>query len=277
MSIIYPSAADLRPLFPHARADILGPFCDALPLAGAELDDVLEVAHFVGQCGVESAYFRTYEEYASGAAYEGRHDLGNTHPGDGRRYKGRGPIQLTGRANYAAATPSVRELLRRPGLDLVRTPEIVESDRAVGFATSLWYWHERDLSKYARADDARAVSRGVNRGNPKSDKRANAEEERVKLTARVLAVLRRLQAAAAGAGSSPSDTESPPATLRRGDRGGAVEALQRLLVVREYDVAVSGEFDEATDRAVRDFQRRSKLKVDGVVGKNTREALEKKE
>lgn len=49
-------------------------------------------------------------EFASGAAYEGRKDLGNTQPGDGKRFKGRGPIQLTGRANYKKAGDAVRAI-----------------------------------------------------------------------------------------------------------------------------------------------------------------------
>lgn len=55
-------------------------------------------------------------EYASGRAYEGRKDLGNTHPGDGVRFKGRGYVQLTGRANYKKMSDVV-------GVDLIANPE----------------------------------------------------------------------------------------------------------------------------------------------------------
>jgi putative chitinase len=214
--LVYPSAADLAPLFPHANPANLGPFLAALPKAGDLLGSVLRLGHFIGQCGVESNYFRTYEEYASGAAYEGRADLGNTQAGDGKRYKGRGPIQLTGRANYRAATAFVRALLGRPDIDLEATPELVATDRAVGFATSLWYWQNNKLNVYADRNDAAAVSRGINRGNPKSDKPANAEADRIMLTRRVVAALQVLQTnggiavSPAPAPAQPQPAATPP-------------------------------------------------------------------
>lgn len=58
------------------------------------------VAMWMAQVGHESGGLLYLEEIADGSAYEGRPDLGNTQPGDGRRFKGRGPIQITGRHNY---------------------------------------------------------------------------------------------------------------------------------------------------------------------------------
>src|SRR4051794_33505722 len=73
-------------------------------------------AMFLAQVLHESCALRFFEEIASGAAYEGRRDLGNIQPGDGRRFKGRGPIQLTGRANYRWAAGKL-------GIALEQQPE----------------------------------------------------------------------------------------------------------------------------------------------------------
>lgn len=120
------------------------------------LDSGLRLAHFMGQCGHESGGFRYMEEIASGRAYEGRADLGNTQPGDGRRYKGRGPIQLTGRANY-------RRIGRLIGIDLESNPEMV-SYPSVGLLCGCVFWSEGKLNALADADDLRSLTRRINGG-----------------------------------------------------------------------------------------------------------------
>lgn len=120
------------------------------------MDDALVFAHFMAQCGHESGGFRYMEEIASGAAYEGRKDLGNVVAGDGKRYKGRGPIQLTGRANY-------RRVGRKIGVDLENNPMLV-SDPSIGLWCGVEYWDDKDLSKYAKMDDIRTVTRLINGG-----------------------------------------------------------------------------------------------------------------
>lgn len=76
-------------------------------------------AYILGTAFHESDRFKTLEEYASGDAYEGRKDLGNTKKGDGRRFKGRGFVQITGRRNYA-------DWSTRLGVDLTENPQWAE-------------------------------------------------------------------------------------------------------------------------------------------------------
>jgi putative chitinase len=139
-----------------ARADELALSANVHFRTYGILDTGLRLAHFMAQLQHESASFRYMEEIASGAAYEGRADLGNTQPGDGRRYKGRGPIQLTGRANY-------RTFGRRIGIDLESHPEIAAVP-SIGLHTALEYWADRKLNALADADDIRTITRKINGG-----------------------------------------------------------------------------------------------------------------
>lgn len=122
----------------------------------ADITTPQRMAFFLAQVAHESWDLNYMEEIASGAAYEGRKDLGNTQPGDGRRYKGRSPIQLTGRANYRAAGKAL-------GIDLEGHPERAK-DPDVGFRVTVWYWTDKGINRWADAGDFVKVTRLVNGG-----------------------------------------------------------------------------------------------------------------
>jgi putative chitinase len=113
----------------------------------------LRMAHFLAQAAHESAHFRTLEEYASGAAYEGRKDLGNLTKGDGVKYKGRGIFQLTGRFNYQ----------KFGGILLLNNPKLAALPR-ISVLTALEYWGINNLSTLADKDDVLAITRRINGG-----------------------------------------------------------------------------------------------------------------
>ncbi|HEY0095906.1 MAG TPA: LysM peptidoglycan-binding domain-containing protein, partial [Archangium sp.] len=152
------SLQQLRAIMPNlsqAKAEAYLPHLNRA-MAEAGINTPKRQAAFVAQLAHESGEFRWMEEIASGAAYEGRRDLGNTQPGDGVRFKGRGPIQLTGRANYAAAGKAL-------GLDLVGNPKSAATPE-VGFRTAAWFWNTRNLNSYADAGNFKEVTRRINGG-----------------------------------------------------------------------------------------------------------------
>ena len=122
----------------------------------AGINTKLRIAHFLAQLGHESDHFRTLREYASGAEYEGRRDLGNVKAGDGKRYRGRGPIQITGRANY-------EKYGKKLGIDLVNKPELAETPE-VGVKIAILYWSDHGLNALADKDDIRGITKRINGG-----------------------------------------------------------------------------------------------------------------
>lgn len=126
------------------------------------LDRPERAVHFLAQIAHESAHFRTTTEYASGAAYEGRKDLGNIYKGDGRKFRGRGLIQLTGRANTKKFTQWMRR--RDPSCpDFEANPELV-AQFPWAFLASVHYWESRNLNRYADTNNIEMLTRRINGG-----------------------------------------------------------------------------------------------------------------
>lgn len=134
-----------------------------------QINTVLRQAHFLAQLGHESAALAYAEELASGDAYEGNKNLGNTHTGDGRRFKGRGLIQLTGRGNYKTYGNAISKNLVAGD----NAPKVVASDPNLAVDASLWFWEIHNLNVLADQDDVTAITRRVNGGlNGFSDRKA---------------------------------------------------------------------------------------------------------
>lgn len=140
------------------------------------IDNPLRLAHFMGQTAHESAGFLYMEELGGDAYFKRMYDmegdrplvakrLGNVVPGDGIRYHGRGPIQLTGRANY-------REYGQTLGLDFEDNPQLVAMP-AIGILVAAKYWADRGINALADADDLEAITRKINGGvNGLADRQA---------------------------------------------------------------------------------------------------------
>ncbi len=152
------SLQQLQSIMPHlstARAQQMLPHLNAA-MQEAGINTPRRQAAFLAQLAHESGEFQFMEELATGEAYEGRLDLGNTEPGDGPRFKGRGPIQLTGRSNYRAAGQAL-------GIDLENNPRRA-ADPDVGFRTAAWFWNSRNLNSFADAGNFDAITLRVNGG-----------------------------------------------------------------------------------------------------------------
>jgi putative chitinase len=247
----------------------------AATLESYDITSRLRIAHFLGQTCEESAGYRTTEEFASGREYEGRQDLGNTHKGDGPRYKGRGLLQLTGRANYADYGKAL-------GVDLVNNPTLA-AQPALSLKIACEYWKRHDINADCDRDDAQAVTRKVNGG-------LNGLSDRIAFTQKAKTAVARLQAvqlsgAASGGAAAPVAASGGAATagaaigqtrpvLARGSQGDAVVQLQNLLRDENFAVAVDGDFGPGTEVAATRFQSENGLTADGIVGPQTWAALD---
>ena len=248
-----------------------------------EINTDLRIAGFMAQCAHESADFTlleenlNYSEKALNSVFgryfgKGKRDakeyarnpekianyvyqdefrsksgaLGNTNPGDGWRFRGRGIKQLTGRNNYTAFADSIG-ITAEEAAEYVATPQgAIES--------ACWFWDKNSLAKYADADDNLGLTKRINGGTIGLD-------DRNKRYAAAKAIL--------GGQSTPAVTTIAKAstgtrTLRKGDKGDDVAAMQKAL-----GIAADGDFGFGTQTAVKKWQKLNGLVADGIVGAAT--------
>lgn len=125
-----------------------------------EINTPVRLAAFLAQVGHESGGLHWLREIwgptIAQTHYEGRADLGNTEAGDGLVYRGRGLIQITGRANY-------REVGEALGVDLETNPDKLETAE-LATRSAAWFWKKHGLNELADGGDFALVTRRVNGG-----------------------------------------------------------------------------------------------------------------
>ena len=164
----------LKKIYPKIKPEKLEQYTNAFNkvFPTYAIDTPRRIAAFLGQVGVESGELRYDKELGSkwnkkdignrfepvGTLYEGRKNLGNTEPGDGPKFIGRGILQLTGRANYT-------NMSKKLGVDLVSNPELA-CDPEISTKIACEYFKERGLLDLADKWNLDEITRRVN-GNAK--------------------------------------------------------------------------------------------------------------
>lgn len=178
------SETQLRQIMPNLAAAKATSFLPHLndAMARWEINTLARTAAFVAQLAHESGEFRWMEELWGPTDAQKRYEppaelagkLGNTEAGDGKRFKGRGPIQVTGRSNYQRFGTLL-------GIDLIGMPEQAATP-AVGFQIAGAFWKSNGLNELADAGDFLKITKRINGGT-------NGLEDRRKYHAQALAVL----------------------------------------------------------------------------------------
>jgi len=153
----------IMPRLPQAKRQLYLPFINKV-MEIYEMDTPLRTSAFLAQIAHESAELKYMEEIWGPTAQQKKYEppsdlanrLGNTQPGDGFRYRGRGPIQITGRANYK----KYGDLL---GVDLEGNPDLAATPQ-YAFSTAGLFWKLNGLNELADVQDFITITKRINGG-----------------------------------------------------------------------------------------------------------------
>jgi putative chitinase len=247
-----------------------------------EINTNRRVAAFLAQCGHESGGWRTFsenlnysakaldavfgkyfkragrdaEDYArqpekiANVVYANRMDNGDTASGDGWRYRGRGPIQLTGKHNYAKFSDDM-------DVDAVNNPDMVSEDKEVALMSAIWYWNSNKLNRYADSGDIKTLTKRINGGYI-------GLEDRIHHWEMCLEALGEDVETHHGDDEDDSFDLDDIGVLRKGARGDGVKMMQEAL-----GLGADGIFGAGTEAKLKEWQAENGLDADGVAGPAT--------
>ena len=171
--------------------------------------------------------------------------LGNTQPGDGWRFRGRGLKQLTGRDNYTRFAKDY-DMTAEEAAVWVETKE-------GALASALWFWNTNKLNPIADTGNVAALTKKINGGDiGLADRQARYAKAMAALGGKITAPV------------NPQITDAVTQTLRRGSKGEAVKKMQAKL-----GLAADGDFGPGTEAALKKWQATNGLTADGVAGPKT--------
>ena len=249
-----------------------------------EINTTARLAAFLAQIGHESGSLQYVAEIWGPTPpqqrYEGRLDLGNNQPGDGARFKGRGLIQTTGRANHAATRDGLRKYLQGVP-DFEADPEALERPEWAALSAA-WYWHSRGLNALADQGAFETITRRINGG-------LNGQADRVKRWERCKAVLVFAPDAPPLPAPPPSEmlasTEKPMAPFILAALPAIIEAVPKLASLFSSGSATAERNIKAAETvvsvaksaigAVNEQELVERLQSDPAAATAVREAIEK--
>ena len=200
----------MRNAAPAKRQSFLTPLNDAMQEHG--ITSLLRTAAFIAQLAHESGEFRFMEELWGPTAAQKRYEppsdlaerLGNSQAGDGKRFKGRGPIQITGRFNYKKyGDLLVVDLVAGP--DGAATPEI-------GFATAGLFWQRNGLNELADAGNFKEITRRINGGQNGAAERERFYEIAKQVLTSAFPVVAAQPVSRGAPRAKPASVAAPPAS-----------------------------------------------------------------
>lgn len=179
--------------------------------------------------------------------------LGNTQPGDGWRFRGRGLKQLTGRDNYTRFAKDY-DMTAEEAAVWVETKE-------GALASALWFWNTNNLNPIADTGNVAALTKKINGGDiGLADRKQRYDKAMAVLTGKI--PLRAANSKTAPV--NPQITDAVTQILRKGSKGDAVKKMQAALGIK-----ADGDFGPGTEAALKKWQASNGLTADGVAGPKT--------
>ena len=215
----------------------------------AETLDKIFPKYFV-KAGRKASDYAKQPEKIANIVYGGR--MGNTQPGDGYLFRGRGVIQLTGRDNYTNFGKTLNKSAEEVASYVTSKEGAIES--------ACWYWNSRNINKAADASDIVAMTKLINGGTiGLEDRKKHYEHALAVLTGKEVH-----QATPSTVSDVPTASGAVSRVLKVGSRGAQVKKLQEAL-----SLEADGVFGNGTESALKTWQSANGLDADGVAGPST--------